>query len=136
MQLTVERIQGRGALAVVGVRGKMDGPNFLELVGQARDLHDRGVEQILLDWSGTSFLSTSGLVAIHSIALLMEVNPPKDPEQGWAAFRAVADAADSERQHRVRLLKPQASVQRTLTRAGLDQFFEIHTDLEAALSSF
>jgi len=136
MNLTIEQIQDSGRLAMISVQGDLDRSNYQELVARARELHDQGIEQMLLDLSQTSFLSSSGLVAIHSVALLMQGEQPSDPEHGWAAIHAVGNASASGRQQRVKLLNPQARVKRTLVQAGLDQFFEIHSDLEAALSSF
>jgi hypothetical protein len=44
------------------------------------------MHQILLDLSSASFVSSSGLVAIHSIALLLHGEQPPDLEQGGRPF--------------------------------------------------
>jgi anti-anti-sigma regulatory factor len=123
-------------LAIVGVQGDVDGSNYKELVAKARELYDQGIEKMLLDLSETSFMSSSGLVAIHRIALLFQGEKLSEPENGWSAIHAVEHASARGQQQRVKLFNPQERVKRTLVVSGLDQFFEIHSELGAALSSF
>jgi len=136
MNLTIEKIPDDRRLAIVGVQGDVDGSNYKELVAKARELYDQGIEKMLLDLSETSFMSSSGLVAIHRIALLFQGEKLSEPENGWSAIHALENAPDRGRQQRVKLVNPQDRVKRTLVVSGLDQFFEIHSELGAALSSF
>ena len=81
-------------------------------------------------------MSSSGLVALHSIALLMRGEDTPDPEHGWEAFRTLDRDRDGGVQRHVKLLNPQPQVDRSLEITGLKGFFEIHTDLDTAVASF
>jgi len=91
---------------------------------------------LLLDMSGIPYIGSSGLVALHSAALLMRGERSPDPEEGWRALRAVGEAASEGLQRQVKLLRPQPQVQRVIENTGLQQFFEIYTDEATAIASF
>ena len=136
MNISVNQTQGRVPVAVLSVQGDLDASNYQELIVKAKELYNMGTHQILLDLSNTSFVSRSGLVAIHSIALLLHGERPPDLEQGWSAIHAVEHGLDAGSQRHLKLLNPQPKVDRTLEKAGLKEFFEIHTDLATAIASF
>jgi hypothetical protein len=81
-------------------------------------------------------MSSSGLVALHSVALLLQGREPPDPEYGWAVFRAVGRDVESGRQERVKLLNPGPRVERALDMAGFDRLFEVYADRKEAIASF
>jgi hypothetical protein len=81
-------------------------------------------------------MGSSGLVAFHSVALLMRGETPPDPEEGWGALRSIDRERDAGLQQQVKFLNPQPKVERVLKMAGFDQFFEIFSDQEAAIASF
>jgi anti-anti-sigma regulatory factor len=136
MNISVNQTQGRVPVAVLSVQGDLDASNYQELIAKAKELYNMGMHQILLDLSNTSFVSSSGLVAIHSIALLLHGEQPPDLEQGWSAIHAVEHGLGVGSQRHLKLLNPQPKVDRTLEKAGLKEFFEIHADLAAAIASF
>ena len=136
MQTTVENVQGNVPLAVMGLQGKLDASNFESVIDKAKEIYAAGVQYLLLDMSELEFMSSSGLVAIHSIALLMRGEQPHDLEHGWGAFRAIARDLESGVQTHLKLLNPQSKVALTLEKTGLDNFFEIHTDRQEAIDSF
>ncbi len=136
MNVSVNQTQGRVPVAVLSVQGDLDASNYQELISKAKELYNMGTHQILLDLSNTSFISSSGLVAIHSIALLLHGKQPPDLEQGWSAIHAVERGPGAGSHRHLKLLNPQPKVDRTLEKAGLKEFFEIHADLAAAIASF
>ena len=73
-------------------------------------------------------MGSSGVVALHSIALLMRGETPPDPAAGWQAFHSIDHARAGGVQQQVKLLSPQPKVSRTLQMTSMDDFFEIHTD--------
>ena len=120
-------------VAVVGLEGELDAASFEEVIATARDLAAQGTTNMLLDLSELSYMGSSGLFAIHSVALLLRGEKPPDPEDGWGAIHA---AAREETSQHVKLLSPQPQVDRVLERSGLKRFFETSTDRSAALASF
>lgn len=136
MNISVNQALGRVPVAVLAIQGDLDASNYRDLIAKANQVHSAGTGHILLDLTHTSFISSSGLVALHSIALLLQGEQPPDPESGWTAIHAVGRGlGDLARQH-IKLLNPQPKVQQVLVKSGLAEFFEIHTDVTAAIASF
>ncbi len=136
MTISVRQVQGRVDVAVLGVQGYLDASNYQDLIAKATEVYGTKTKDILLDLTNTSFVSSSGLVAIHSIAVLARGGPPPGSDQGWAALRAIRQGLGTGVQEHVKLLSPQPNVVRTLEKTGLVEFFEIHTDLDTAIASF
>jgi hypothetical protein len=117
MNITFNRVQGRVPVAVVGVQGDLDASNFEHLIAQGQEAYATGTRHILLDLTNTSFMSSSGLLALHSITLLMQGQPPPDLDHGWSALHDVGGTQAGPQPY-VKLLNPQPKVERTLTVAG------------------
>ena len=136
MNISVRQVQGRVPVAVLGVQGDLDASNYRDLIATATEVYGAGTKDILLDLTNTSFVSSSGLVAIHSIAILVRGEPLPEEDAGWGALRAVRQGLGTGVQEHVKLLSPQPNVVRTLEKTGMVEFFEVHTDLDTAIASF
>ena len=95
MNMTVDQIQARVPVAVLRLDGDLDGSNYQKVIDRARELHQAGARHLLIDLANTPFMSSAGLVALHSIALLYLGSKPPDLEDGWRAIRAVGDAGEA-----------------------------------------
>jgi hypothetical protein len=135
MNITVNQVQGKVPVAVVGVQGDLDASNFEHLIAQGKEVYATGTRHILLDLTNTSFMSSSGLVALHSITLLMQGQEPPDLEHGWSALHDIGGTRTGPQPY-VKLLNPQPKVDRTLTVSGVKEFYEVYTDKDAAIASF
>ena len=136
MNISVNQVQGRVPVAILGVEGALDATNYQELIAEATQVYGAGVRDILVDLGRTSFISSSGLVALHSIAKILKGEQPPNPQDGWSAIHAVGRELDSGVQQHIKLLNPQPKVVRVMEKAGLKELFEIHTDRAAAIASF
>jgi anti-anti-sigma regulatory factor len=136
MQLELEHVQGRVPIAVLSLHGALDASNYEEVIAKAKDLHAGGAQYLLLDMSDMPFMSSSGLVALHSIALLLRGAALPDAEMGWQAFHSMSHDRDSGSQSQVKLLSPQPKVLQTLQITSMTDFFEIYSDRQAAIDSF
>ncbi len=134
--ITTELVNGRVLVAILGVQGDLDASNYQDLIASAKELCSAGTQYILLDLTNTRYMSSSGLVALHSIALLLQGEKPLDPEDGWSALHSVGKGLQSGGKQAVKLLNPSPKVDRTLEIAGLKEFFEVYTDKEQAIASF
>jgi anti-anti-sigma regulatory factor len=134
VETTIERI-GDGATAVVAVTGELDASNFQSLIDVGHELRASGTERLVLDLAGLTYMASSGLVALYSLALILRGEEPPDPEEGWGAFHAIGTDPEAAAHHSVKLLRPQANVSRVLERTGLTRFFDVYTDRDAALAS-
>jgi anti-anti-sigma regulatory factor len=136
MQLTVDQVEGRVPVTILAIHGDLDASNYEQVIAKARELYAAGWRHLLLDCSDMPFMGSSGVVAIHSIALLMRGEMPPDPAAGWQAFHSIDHARADGIQQQVKLLSPQPKVMRTLQMTSMVDFFEIHTDKQAAIASF
>ena len=136
LQTTVEHVEARVPITVVALDGELDASNFERLIEEVRGLYAAGDRTLLLDLSGLTFMASSGLVALHTIVLVMQGDEPLDPEGGWSAFHALSDAVDAgERQTVVQLCGAQPAVSRVLERTGLDRLFILHPDRATAIAA-
>ena len=136
MNMTTEQVQARVPVTILRLQGDLDGSNYRAVIDRARELYQAGARHLLVDLAGTPYMSSAGIVALHSIALLFRGSEAPDPEDGWRAIRAVGEAADSGRQEHVKLLNLQPKVVRVLDQTGLLPFFEVHTEQDTAVASF
>jgi anti-anti-sigma regulatory factor len=136
MNITSELSTAHASLTVLRLQGDLDGSNYQELIAAAKAAQQAGAKYLLLDLGGVPYMSSAGLVALHSSVQLLRGEPPADPSAGWSALKSVAVSAGSTAQPLVKLLSPQPRVLRTLEMSGMNVFFEIFTDETTALASF
>jgi anti-anti-sigma regulatory factor len=136
MYVTATQAQDEVPVTVLHIKGELDASNYQIIIDKAREAYAGGTRNVLLDLSEVPYMGSSGLVAFHSVALLMRGETPPDPEGGWGALRSIDREREAGPQQHVKLLNPQPKVDRVLRMAGFDQFFEIFTDEKAAIASF
>jgi STAS domain-containing protein len=133
MDITTER--PRPDVAVIALAGELDGSNFEHLIDAGRAARDAGATRIVLDLGGLTYMGSSGLVAIHSIALLLRGQEPVSPEDGWQAIHDIGRGeADGEENPLVLAAAP-PSVHRVLDRSGMLGLIPAHPDVDAALTA-
>lgn len=135
MNLSNLQAQGRVPVTVLAIEGKLDGSNYRDLIAAAQKLYQSGTRSLLLDLTNMSYMSSSGIAAFHSIAVLMHSGAAPDQEDGWSALRDVGEESSGFRKE-VKLFNPQERVDQTLEITGMKRFLEIFTDYQAAVDSF
>jgi anti-anti-sigma regulatory factor len=133
---TTTCIQSHTPIAIIRVAERLDTSNYLELIAAAQELYRAGTQNIILDMGDIGHIGSAGLVAIHSVALLLGGRTPLDPEMGWSALHAIAEERCDVFHKRFKLLGPQPQVAWTLVRAGFTAFLEVYADRTAAVASF
>lgn len=136
MEIVVREAEGKVPVTIMGLTGALDASNYLDVIARAEELYATGTRYLLLDLSDLTSMASSGLMALHSAAMIMRGMEPPDPEYGWGAFRAVERDRQSGFNKHCKLLSPQPVVDRTLEMTGFKSVLEVHTDLDAALASF
>ena len=138
MEITFDQAQGSVPVTVMRLEGELDASSYQAVIESGKEAYDSGARDLLLDMSDLSFMSSSGLVALHSLVLLMRGEEPDDPEAGWSALHVIAEEVESGAQPEahLKLLNPQPRVDKTLEITGFKKLFEIHTDREEAIASF
>lgn len=128
MNITVDIQQAREPIAVMRLQGDIDASNFVQVVDKAREIYQNPARNLVIDLSEVPSVSTTGLVAIHKIALIYSGVPDKQAHPD--------ETHNSTARKYVKLLNPQPAVDAALTTAGLKLFFKVFHDLESALNSF
>ncbi len=136
MEITVSRQEGRVPVAVVQPHGDVDASNYTDLIKKVEELFKGGTKDFLIDLSDVPFMSSAGLVALHSIAVLLRGEKPVDPQSGWASLKSIDRTREHGMQKHVKLFNPQQYVAETFDKAGFTQFFEVFADLKKAVESF
>ncbi|MBV6450499.1 MAG: hypothetical protein MHPDNHAH_01223 [Anaerolineales bacterium] len=136
MDISVSKQMGSMEVTVIKLNGELDGQTYQQLMARAKELYASGARNFLLDMSDLTYISSAGLVAVHSVALLARGEQEPDTEQGWSVYRSLGKAADAGKQQHVKLLNPSEQIKSVLEMVGFDRAFEIYTSLDEAVSSF
>jgi anti-anti-sigma factor len=136
MNISVSQAQGRVPVTILKLDGQLDGQNFQELIAKAQELHSAGAHDFLLDLSDLTYISSAGLVALHSVALLARGEEVPDVEGGWSAYRSMGRSSEAGVQKHVKLLNPRNEIMGVLDMVGFSNVFEIYTDRDEAINSF
>jgi anti-anti-sigma regulatory factor len=136
MEISVSQEQGRISISVVKVSGQLDGQSYESLIAKAREVVEGGTRNILLDLVDLTYISSAGLVSLHTIALMTRGEDLPDPEQGWSALKSMDRSRDGGVQKNLKLLNPRREVISVLDMVGFSAFFEVFTDRQKAIDSF
>ena len=136
MNISVSQAQGKVPVTIVKLDGQLDGQNYQELITKTQELYGTGARDFLLDLSDLTYISSAGLVALHSVALLAKGEELPDFEGGWSAYRSMGRSNEAGMQKHVKLLNPRSEVMGVLDMVGFSNVFGIFTNLDEAVSSF
>lgn len=136
LQINSSQAEGVIPVTVVSLTGQLDGQSYQDLIKSVQELHKNGARNILMDLADLTYISSAGLVALHTIALLLRGETLPDPEQGWAALKSIDRSRTSGLQKHVKLLNPVPAVVNVLDMVGYTAIFEIFNDRQKALESF
>ncbi|MBX3060085.1 MAG: STAS domain-containing protein [Anaerolineae bacterium] len=138
MNITIEQVESRVPVTIMKLVGQLDASSYLDVIETGKKLHREGTRDLLIDMSEMTFMASSGLVALHNIALLMRGEQPQDPEAGWAAMHAInRDVQNSGGfEAHCKLLNPTPAVRKTLDVTGFASLFEIFDGRDEAIATF
>ena len=136
MNISILQAQGAVPVTILKLDGQLDGQNYQELIAKAQELYSQGARDLLFDLSDLTYISSAGLVALHSVALLVRGEQAPDLQGGWSAYRSMGRASEAGMQKHVKLLNPRPEVANILDMVGFVDLFEIFTDRDKAVDSF
>ena len=131
MEIDVSIHQANEPIAIMHLKGEINASNFILVSDKAQELYRNPARNLIIDLSDVSAISSTGMAAIHKIALLYSGVPQTVEQDANPDFTH----SSSARKH-VKLLNPQPSVDRDLQAAGLKLFFKVFKDLDSAIASF
>ncbi len=136
MQIIFSKQESRVPVTIMQLSGELDASNYTDVIAKAQGAYDEGARDLLVDLSNVPYVSSAGLMSLHSVALIFAGHSMNSKESGRPVFRSInAQNEKTVRQH-VKLLSPQPAVEQVLDVVGLKQFLDIYTDLETAIQSF
>jgi len=136
MEISVSKQMGRVEVTVLSLNGQLDGQSYQDLINKAKEAFAAGARDFLLDLSNLTYISSAGLVAMHTVALLLRGEAVPDSEDGWSSIRAVKKTTQDKMQEHLKLLNPRDEVKNILEMVGFDRVFEIYASLDEAVKSF
>jgi len=133
MSITVsQKQQGDVPVTVIHIKGDLDMNLAGQLEAQARQAHQDGARNMLIDMTEVPYMSSAGLRTIH---LLFEMLRGDTSAESSEAMRKGLASGTFKSPH-LKLLKPSPRVREVLKISGYDMFLELHSGLESALASF
>ena len=136
MNITVSQQQGHLPVTVIHLDGKLDSNSFKNLIEEAKKIFADGSRHLILDMSKLTYISSAGIVSLHSIAKLFRGEPIPDTEAGWNTIRSLEKERAGGVQQNVKLFNVPPEVRSVLDVVGFSSFFETYADLEQAVASF
>ena len=136
MNISVSQVQGKIPVTVLKLEGQLDGQTYQDLINKGREAYKAGWRDFLVDMSDLTYISSAGLVALHSTALLLRGEELPDTESGWSAYRSMGRSKEAGRQQHMKLLNPRPDVQSVLEMVGFNVVFDVFSDFDEAVKSF
>ncbi len=128
-ELTIHalQIQGEVSVTVLQLEGNFDRATSNQVLDRARQAHEDGARHLLLDLSGVTMLTSSGLLAVQSIFKLF--TPESDVE-------LMHHTKEQYKSPYVKLVSPDPKIYYVLNIAGFLQNLLIYNNLNEAVKSF
>jgi anti-anti-sigma regulatory factor len=136
MQISFSTQQGRVPVTVLHLEGNLDASNYTEVIKKAQESFDGGARDLVIDLGKVPYLSSAGLMSLHTVSLIFAGQNLQPNSSGRPTFRSLDPDRDKAAREHVKLLNPQPAVDQVLDTVGLKQFFEVFTDLNGAVKSF
>lgn len=121
MEITISQKNSRVDVTVLEVQGSVDSSNYQALTDAARSAIEDGAQYLLFDLSRCEYMSSAGIRSINEIFLL---------------FRKKYPTENAQRSQHIKLFNPSDKLRSILVIAGVEAFFEIHSNFETAIASF
>ena len=134
MEINISVHQAEKPIAIMHIAGEINASNYLEIVTRAQELYRDTARDLIVDLSGVTSVTSTGLVALHRLSLIYS-GVEHHVDQDGTEMRPDVTHSNAARTH-VKLLNPQPEVDKALQSAGLKLFFKVFGDLESAINSF
>jgi serine/threonine-protein kinase RsbW len=136
LQTSVEQVDGPTPATVVALDGELDASSFEGVIETVRRVYEGGSRLLVLDLTNLQFISSSGLVALHSAMRIMRGEAPPDLDEGWGAVRAMHHEVEGGAVHaNLRAFGTSEAVQKVLDRTGLGALIPTYPDRASALAA-
>jgi len=133
VEIMAENVENNAPpVTIFHIVGDISAKTFSQLQTQAKEAHDSGVRNLLLDLSEVPYVSSAGLRAFHYMFKLLQGDSPQESDE--AVRKGLGDG--TFKSLHFKLLKPTGHVLEVLKTSGYDMFLEIHDKQDKAIASF
>ena len=132
MKIRIDRKEVNVPVTMLRLEGDFDLVGADEFDKQVASLFQEDVEDIIIDFSKVSFMSSAGIRSINEIYYQLH---PYDQEEFKEKISPGIRKGTYKAPH-LKLLKPNDKVANTLKMVGLDMYLEVYDDEIEALKSF
>ena len=132
------RIETRreGSSWILSLAGELDASNWTHLVDAARDARTQGARSMVLDLARLTYMGSAGLVALHSVGLILAGIEPPEGDAGFdALLQYSSDVPGTRFREVLKLAAVPPVVERVLSRTGMAALFEQHPDVASAVAA-
>lgn len=136
MEILVEQVKARVPVTILRIVGNLDGTSYEKFIEIARAQFASGARDYLIDLSETPYLSSAGLVALHTLVKLTRGEKLAEEQSGWGALHDIEHEVSEKFEAHIKLLNPQPKVTKVLELAGVTKFLAVFTERGAAVASF
>ena len=136
MDITMYQVQGHVPVTVLQPHGDLDARSFKDLIAKAQEVYDAGARDVVLDLGDVPYMSSSGLVALNTMARLLRSQAAADLEGGWDALHDIERNVQQGLHPHLKVVNPQPAVENVLRMVGMNQMFEVFADVPGAVASF
>jgi hypothetical protein len=130
VEISVSQEEARVPVTVFQLKGELSSEE--PLASLAQDAYDNGARYLLLDLTKVSYISSSGLRAIHQVYYMFR-GPLSDESEQEVRQGIISGSYKSPT---LKLLKPSKNALKALSVSGYDMFLEIHKKRANAIASF
>ena len=130
MEINISIEKAGEEVAVMKLAGDINASNFMEIVDKAGEVYKNPSRYLIIDLGDVPSISSTGMVAIHKIALIYSGVPQDVVENENPDF-----THSQEARKYVRLVNPQPGVDEALTKAGMKLFFKFYENVDSALKA-
>jgi anti-anti-sigma factor len=136
MEITVSEHVGEKAVTILHIDGYLDSSNYTQLVDEVEALFESGTVNLLLDLEKCGFISSVGLKALYSIAMILHGDEETKPVKAWTSFNEMRKDIQKMPGTCCKIVNMQPKVKQSMEITGMLKYLDIYDDLETALASF
>ena len=86
MQITLSK---HGKVTVMHIMGDVDSSTYTDVIRKAQEVYDEGARDLLLDLEKVPYVSSAGLMALHSVARIYAGHSLSNADGGRPTFRSI-----------------------------------------------
>ena len=121
LQIQVSKAEANAAVTVFKMVGEITSDNYEQLQSKAQAEYDGGMRNLLIDFSGVSFMSSAGLRSVHAIYKMLMKEGEKE---------------GGNKSKNIKLLNVPEKIMKLIRVTGFHDFMDIFDDYNKAISSF